>query len=129
MIYTYTESPFKSAYTRTLKTHLRTGYRRINICTIDNIPLWCDLIVHNGCPVRCEDGYLAPIGVHQFTSARGVSNFLHAEGREGLFQITRYSDLWEVIECVQLPTKSEAVERAGEFGWIFGWQENDTILT
>lgn len=128
MKFIYTESPFKNPCDRTPKSHLRLGYHRINACTIGNIPLWCDLVVHNGCPVRCEDGYLAPIGTHRFTSAQEVSDFLHTEGREGLFQVSRYSDLWEVTECVQMSSKREAVERASQFGWIFGWQENDTIL-
>ena len=102
---------------------------RINIRTLKKIPMWCDLVVRNGCPVRYKGGYLTPIHKHRFTSVQEVSEFLHTTGRKGLFQITRFSDWWDITECVQMPTKKRALERAAKslFGYAYDWRKNETF--
>ena len=106
-------------------------YRRIKVHTLERIPMWHDLNVRNGCPVRYKSGYMAPIRKYRFTSAQEVSNFLHTDGRKGLFRITRFSDWWEVMECIQMRSKKKAFARAAEnwFGYIFSWKKNDEIFS
>lgn len=103
---------------------------RINIRTLKNIPMWCTLVVRNGCPVRYRGGYLTPIRKHRFTSIQEANGFLHTEGRKGLFQVTRFSDWWEITECVQMYSKKQAFEKAAEnwFGYIFSWKKNNDIF-
>lgn len=103
---------------------------RINIRTLKKIPMWCDLVVRNGCPVRYKGGYLTPIHKHRFTSIQEVNDFLHTTGRKGLLRITRFSDWWDITECVQMPTKKQALERAAKslFGYAYDWRKNETFF-
>lgn len=126
----YTTSPYKNAMDYQAQKTLRRGYHRINIRTLKNIPVWCDLVVRNGCPIRYKGGYLTPIYKHRFTSAQEANDFLHTAGRKGLFQITRFSDWWDITECVQMPTKKQALKRAAAslFGYAYDWRKDETFF-
>ena len=126
----YTTSPYKNAMDYQAQKTLRRGYHRINIRTLKNIPVWCDLVVRNGCPIRYKGGYLTPIYKHRFTSAQEANDFLHTAGRKGLFQITRFSDWWDITECVQMPTKKQAQKRAAAslFGYAYDWRKDETFF-
>ena len=127
----YITSPYTDSqdYLRSKQVRRLSKPIRINIRTLRHIPVWCNLVVRNGCPIRYKGGYLTPIRRHRFTSVQEANNFLHTDGRKGLFQITRYSDWWAVTECVQMPTKKQALERAAQslFGWAYGWREDKDI--
>lgn len=125
----YTTSPYQNAMDYLAQKTLRRGYHRINIRTLKNIPVWCDLVVRNGCPVRYKGGYLTPINRYRFTSVQEANDFLRTTGRKGLFQVTRFSDWWDITECVQMPTKKQALERATKslFGWAYSWKKNENI--
>ena len=129
---TYITSPFQNAMDYLLSKRIRRLAKpiRINIRTLKNIPVWCHLVVRNGCPVRYKGGYLTPICKHRFTTIQEANDFLHTTGRKGLYQVTRYSDWWDIIECVQMPTKKQALERAAQslFGWAYGWREDKDIF-
>ena len=103
---------------------------RINVRSLKKVPRFCNLIVRNGCPVRYKSGYLAPLNEHRFYSAQEVSDFLHGDGRKGLFRITRYTEWWSVTECIQMTSKKQALERASYswFGFVFSWKRNDDVL-
>jgi hypothetical protein len=127
----YITAPYadKKDYLRSRRIRRLSKRVRINIRTLDNIPVWCNLVVRNGCTARYKGGYLTPIQRHRFTSIQEVNDFLHTDGRKGLYQITRFSDWWTVTECVQMPTKKQALERAAKslFGWAYGWREDKDI--
>lgn len=117
----YISSPYAKSF--------RRGYRRSNIRTLENIPVWHDLVVRNGCPVQYKGGYLTPIHKIRFTSVQEVNNFLHTEGRKGLFRIIRFSDWWDIEECVQMPTKKQALKRAAKslFAYAYSWAKRTTV--
>ena len=129
---TYITSPYQNAMDYLLSKRIRRLAKpiRINIRTLKNIPVWCHLVVRNGCPIQYKGGYLTPIRKHRFTTIQEANDFLHTTGRKGLYQVTRYSDWWDIIECVQMPTKKQALERAAQspFGWAYGWREDKDIF-
>ena len=108
----------------------RRTYRRINARTVERVPFWGNLVVRNGCPVWYKGGYLTPIDRFMFGSAQEVSDFLHTDGRKGLYRITQYSIYWNVVKCVQMPTKKQALAKAAEHGFdeVYSWKDNEDIF-
>lgn len=118
---TYIKFPFGGKF--------RPGYQRINSRTISRVPVWGKLIVRNGSAVQYDGGYLTPIDCYMFASAQEVSDFLHADGRKGLYRITRNCLWWEAIKCVQMPTEKQALEKAGKhhFRYVYSWKKDEDV--
>lgn len=96
----------------------------------EDIPWLCTEVVRNSRPVEYAGGFLTPIRDRYFNSTQEMRDFFHAEGRNRVFEITRHRTFWKVIECVQMPTKKQALERLAKtgFGYIHDWRNDESIF-
>lgn len=98
--------------------------------TFEDIPLLCTEVVRNCRSVEYKGGFLTPIHDRYFDSTQEMSDFFHTDGRNRLFEITRFRNFWKVVECVQMPTKKQALERLAKtcFGYVHDWRNEEAIF-